>query len=202
MQDKVHSNSISKTLKCFWPVESKVYPCRFYPYLGVNVNTLALFPVSSPPPTPPQCTAPFIPCSNVRQETVSALLQNLQRYLPSQHAAELETAQQIHACTGCAHAHGRYPGPRIIDANGAAADQESGESQQRPNFTQMKKNPSNYSAGRSTTCAPNQNMNNSFLLCFFFFILCREQQNPNMWKHICLQKKYLEKGVFQRNANL
>lgn len=124
-------NSISKTHTCFWPVESKVYPCRFYPYLRVNVNTLALFPVSSPPPTPPQCTAPSIPCGNVRQETVSALLQNLQRYLPSQHAVELETAQQIHACTEHAHAHGRYPGSEIIDANGAAVDREGGESQSK-----------------------------------------------------------------------
>lgn len=41
-------NSISKTYKCFWPVESKVYPCRFYSYLRVNVNILALFPVSIP----------------------------------------------------------------------------------------------------------------------------------------------------------
>lgn len=61
MQGKVHSNSISKTHKCFWPVESKVYPCRFYPYLRVNVNTLALFLVSSPPPSPPQCTTPSSP---------------------------------------------------------------------------------------------------------------------------------------------
>lgn len=132
---------ISKTHKCFWPVESKVYPCRFYPYLRVNTNTLALFPVSSPPPAPPQCTAPSIPCGNVRRETVSALLQNLQRYLPSQHAAELgDGATDPHACTECAHAHGWYPSAEINRCQwNSGWWRRWRKSEQRPNFTHMKK---------------------------------------------------------------
>lgn len=168
---------ISKTHKCFWPVESKVYPCRFYPYLRVNANTLALFPVSSPPPAPPQCTAPSIPCGNVRRETVSALLQNLQRYLPSQHAAELgDGATDPHACTERAHAHGWYPSAEIIDANGAVADGEGGESRSRGQISPTWRKPWKKICCKEDLVCPepkSEQLHGPVHFVFFFFlILC------------------------------
>lgn len=152
-------------------MESRVYPCRFYPYLRVNVNTLALFPISSPPPTPPECTAPSIPRGNVRQETVSALLQNLRGDLPSQHVAELETVQQLHACTERAHAHGRYSDSEIIDADGAAADRGGGTGRSKGQISSAWRKPWKRICWKKDHVCPEPK--HEQLLCpVFFIILC------------------------------
>lgn len=153
-------------------------------------------------PLPPQYNAPSIPCGNVRQETVSALLQNLQRYLPSQHAAELETVQQIHACTEPAHAHGRYPGSEIIDADGAAVDREGGESQSKGQISPTWRKPWKKICWKIDHVCPEPKYEQLLCLGCFHLMYIRKQQHLLMWNHICLQIKYLEKGVFQWNVNL
>lgn len=175
------------------------------PYLKVNVNTLAPSPVSSPPPTPPQCTAPSIPCGNVRQETVSALLQNLQRYLPSQHAAELETANQIHTRTEHAHAHGRYPGLRDNRCQRSGGRKRGWrKSEQRPNFTHMKKSLKENMLEEGICVLWTKVWTAPLSEWVIFSCMLEKQRNLQMWfkkkkkwRHACLQKNWIGNKWFK-----
>lgn len=134
------------------------------------VDTLILCPLPYLSLSIPQqlSNAPFpsSPHGNVRRATVSALLQNLQRYLPSQHAVELETVKQIRARTVHAHTHTHsgYLGSEIINANRAAADREGGERQTQGQVRSNKQSRERKYAKRGgNMSALAQNIYNSFV---------------------------------------
>ena len=153
-------------------VKGLIKQIGFHSYL---VNGGYSHPLPSPlliplhPPTTFQRSLPLVPHGNVRRATVSALLQNLQRYLPSQHAVELETVKQIHARTvrthTHTHTHSRYLGSEIINAKrAAAADREGGERQTQGQAHSNKQNRERKYAKRGgNMSALAQNIYNSFV---------------------------------------
>lgn len=150
-------------------VKGLIKQIGFHSYL---VNGGYSHPLPSPlliplhPPTTFQRSLPLVPHGNVRRATVSALLQNLQRYLPSQHAVELETVKQIRARTVHAHTHTHsgYLGSEIINANRAAADREGGERQTQGQVRSNKQSRERKYAKRGgNMSAPAQNIYNSFV---------------------------------------
>lgn len=126
-------------------MESRSKSEWFNSYLKVHESALFCCPLPSfsadthhPPPTTLLLSTGQIPGGEARRETVSALLQNLSTYLPSQQAAEektektdVRTSSAVHAHAHTVHTHTHNPRSRylrfeIINANRAAAHRGGG----------------------------------------------------------------------------
>lgn len=88
------------------------------------------------------------------------------------------------------HAHGWYPGSQIIDANGAVADGEGGESQSKGQISPTWRKPWKKICCKKDLVCPETKYEQLHCPVFFFNLMhVRKQLNLHMWNHICLQNK-------------